>query len=186
MSEGKASILGQLIKQTKPFKPRNIYEPIGVSRQLVNGYLKKYTEEGVLTRQGDFYVVTDLDQLIGYLVATKEPVTASRLVQTRLLKDIKVINDAIYQAISLRTLGINGNREIRDSLREEIDSSIQTLKNAKRYLSMTTIARNNAKHAIRKQTPEGIWDNFEPILAPFLVKDHFISEVNGVVEEYEE
>lgn len=180
MTEVKAMILGQILKQNGPFKPRHIYHPIGVTRQACNPYLKRFVEEGVLYRQGEYYVVDDKDAVLNALVETKEPVTPMKLQQTRLLRPVKQYNDLISAAVVARTLDLPGSMEIRQSLLLEIDKSIQTMKNAKRYITSAQTSRNSAKKQLKNMD---IWELFDSILEGLVPKNEFEAIINDIENE---
>lgn len=159
MNQGKAKVIGEVLKQQGMFKAATIVTATGLSRQLVYHHLSQLTSEGYLEKDGMKYGVVARQDLIDSLVNVGENQVTGLFSTPPTDFDRVLMNKVIDMAVMLRAAKINGAEAMRNTATKELDTMIDECKAAKRYLNSKTMSDKKAL----KKLYEGFDEHWELI-----------------------
>jgi hypothetical protein len=144
MNEGKAKVIGEVIKQQGMFKAARIVNATGLGRSLVHHHMQNLVAEGFLEKDGMYYGVVARQDLVDALVNIGENrVTGLFPIEPPVL-DKQLTNEYIEIAVLLRSAKVNGGERMRMLIGRELDKVIDQCKGAKRYLNSKELAEKKA------------------------------------------
>jgi hypothetical protein len=152
MNNGKVLILGTILKLDKPFRPPEIIEATGLSRQLVHHHLTRLCETGGLEKIKLTYVVRDKEVLLEDLlnttdeIGTKKPEPGGFFSADR----TKMWTTHAELIVAARTLDLGYSLAAREGMLKKIDDSIKVLKQLRKYLTHSTKTVGSAQKFFNK------------------------------------
>lgn len=186
MIDTKAMVIGQILKyENQTFKQRHIWEPLNISRQLCDSYIKKFFEKGLLTKQGSTYRITDKDGLLDEMLAGSERAKIN-LPSCSLLDSITFqgVTDIIDYTTCLRATNNSLAPTMTRILNEELDDLIASAREAKKYLNSKRPTQKYARNKVQAdEFPEVIWKVFEKQLSFYVNHDEFVETLKERHEE---
>lgn len=161
MTDTKSKVVGEILKFSGPFKPRHIWEPHGISRQLCNSYLTQFTNKGLLRkRHNGVYEVVDKERLIDEMVGGSERIRLHPPRNTALYPNLEIMKDMLDYVAAARVLSKNIAGPITRVLNDELDEQINQLKIAKKYLNnkqLSTARATEEYKAVNEPIREYFW-----------------------------
>ena len=154
MNQGKAKVIGEVIKQQGMFKAITIVTATGLGRSLVHHHVMNLVADGYLEKDGMKYGVVARQDLIDNLVGIGENNVTGLFPAPDVFKR-KEINEYIELAIMLRAARVNGAEAMRNAIAQTLDTEIQQCKGAKRYLNSKTVSE---RKALKK-----LYENFDEL-----------------------
>lgn len=145
MIETKAMIIHQILKLDKPFKPRHIYEEIGLSAQNTNNHLSRLVSKGILIKAGPTYMVANKELLIDELVAANERGKMEPATETPFgfpFPDFQKFIDAVARA---RVLEKERAIEAHIYANAQLDVLMEETKKLKKWLNNKSYTMGRAK-----------------------------------------
>lgn len=161
MNEGKARVIGEVLKQQGVFKAARITQATGLARQLVYHHLTQLTEDGFLEKDGMLYGVVARQELIDSLVNINEKDVVG-LLPAKVMLNYDDINRAAEISLNLTAAGLEGHLKLRQKLIEDTDLVIRRFKAFKRYMNSKTISKKKALRFIEKNFDE-VWGVYRKI-----------------------
>lgn len=146
---GKVIVIGTVLAQTQPFRLFDIVEETGLDKQLVFKHLMDLSSLGALEKTGRVYAVISKALLLENLKDAEKRSRKYRLVQSifwdrNTTSKIKETSTNIARA---RSLGLPDSLEMKKVFLAEIDKTIKTLKDERRYLAGANLsAKLSAQH----------------------------------------
>lgn len=181
---GKAQILSELLKMNKAFRARHIVEQTGLSRQLVNHHLSSMVTDGSLEKDGVYYTVADRDSLINAVATIDEGPNMKKAHSTDFISEshAKAINYITDLIVYARNSKAPFHRELKEFWVNQIDDTIRSYKNMRKYATAKSTTLGRARHNLPKD-PEEAWTQFGEMLQGYTDKDTFIKEWEEWVED---
>lgn len=189
MFEGKAIILGAVLKQEKPFKAAKVFALTELSRSLIRYHLDKFVEDGTLEKAGMYYSIVDRDALINSLADMSEGPTIQLVSSTLLLgKDADQLNNTIRAVAVFRILELPYYQEVKNNVIKEIDDTIKQLKNARKYINAKSMTQKRALNTLKElEVGPKIFHGIEVFgLAPLVGRTEFIEQWEQRMGELEQ
>lgn len=181
---GKAQILSELLKMNRAFRARHIVEQTGLSRQLVNHHLSSMVTDGSLEKDGVYYTVADRDSLINAVATIDDGPSMKKAHSTQFINEelVKALNTIARIIVSSRNTKAPFHREVKEFMVNEIDDTIRSYKNLRKYITAKTMTPKVAQTNLPKDAEEA-WGMFGRMLQGYTDKDTFIKEWEEWVEE---
>lgn len=166
MIETKALIIHQILKLNKPFKPRHIWEPLGISPQNLNNHLVNMVDKGILSKNGTIYALANQELLVDELASVSEKSRLELPEPTILWVESNTNNlkNLLYFAVTARALGKEFSGPLTVGINSEIDSTIEELKKAKKFLNRKAYSEDRAKKIYEnaQELVNSVWTAFGP------------------------
>lgn len=177
MSEGKAIIIGTIMKIDKPaFRARHIYEMSSLSRQLIRHHLTALVKNGCLEKNDVWYTISDKDQLINEMIDTglnkKE---ASKMTDEEMLDSevVTQVNNSIIVYLACKALDLEGINLYKKFLVRKLDDAIDSLDKGKRYVNTGGMSPGSARKVLEKYSVAGLWAGLSSVLGEVISFDEF-------------
>lgn len=165
MNEGKAKVIGEVIKQQGMFKAARIVEATGLSQQLVYHHLKSLVADGYLEKDGTKYGVVARQDLVDSLVSIGEN-NVTGLFPNSTEFSAKFLNARIEMVVLMRGARMKDNDKARMIVAGGLDELIAQCKAARRYLNSKSISEKKAISRLEKE-----WETWWPHLQKFVEAD---------------
>lgn len=163
----RAMIIGSIMKRNGiPFKAKNVIEATGLSKQNVAYHLNKLVEMAVLEKTGTNYSVVDAERIIDVLVKTSDKAPATRAYDTIALSEISPtqLNQIMVTIARARAMKLPDSAETKAAVIDDINQSIRSLQQAKKWLTSYMPEMMTARRAIKKDF-EGFIKGYSNVLA---------------------
>lgn len=171
--EGTMVVLAFVAKQQGFFKASEVFSETGLERPLVYYHLGRFVERGYLEKQGTNYCVLDRDALIEAIAFGKKNGHSREIKNTPIFRNGKALRLACEQIIAARALNLPGSRESKDQLNNAIDTTIETLKNAKKWVNSGQQRYHKAAKTIDSKAYEQVLESLQVEVAEKLLQAAF-------------
>lgn len=156
MNEGKALVLGTVLKHERPFKAAIIGETTGLSRQLVRYHLMQLVNVGALVKEGPLYFVADKGIVVDALIDSTSRAEHSKAYSTKFYTETNAqnLNTVLEWVVALRTLENEKAHEFQTTTLTELDATIAVFRNVKKWLTNTVMSPNVARKMVQQRSEE--------------------------------
>ena len=164
MNHAKAVILNAVLKQERPFKAARIYQMTDLSRSLIQYHLKQFVTEGALEKAGMFYAIRDRDTLLDIMVNSEGGPSLRLATQTPLLAPVAELNRTANELVGMRILNYPLALQMRKVVLEEIDRTIASLKDVRKYIN----EKSMVEHKAAKMVPNAndVFEKYKDVIVP--------------------
>lgn len=145
MNSTKAMIIHQILKLDKPFKPRHIYEEIGISAQNTSNHLARMVSKGILIKNGPIHMVANKEALIDELIASNENTEMEPATDVMELEFFSILQNMVDQVVRARVLDTNEAIDAHVLMNHVIDDAMDECKKLKKWLNHKTYTISRAE-----------------------------------------